>query len=83
MRNQVFVYFKHINRSYRDLYNGNTILHLICSEGYYQMLAYLLDPLNRSGLDVVELNINQMNDRGRLPIFLCFTPSTASVSILN
>jgi len=51
LRNQVFVYFKSINRRYKDHHHGDTIMHMICQEGYYNMLAYMFNPANRSGLD--------------------------------
>lgn len=79
LRNQVFVFFKTINRHYKDNHQGNTILHMICQEGYFQMLEQLLNPANRSGLDDdVFLEINAVNDRNRTPLFLCFTPPSAT-----
>ncbi len=80
LRNQVFVFFKHINRKYKDHHNGNCIIHMLCQEGYYNMLTYLLNPANRSGMDSTELEIAPRNDRNRTPLFLCFTPPAATVS---
>lgn len=81
LRNQVFVYFKFINRPYKDHHIGNTLLHMICQEGYYNMLTYLSNPANRSGLDSEVLNFMAKNDRNRIPLLLCFTPPTATVNI--
>jgi hypothetical protein len=80
LRNQVFVFFKHINRKYKDHHGGNCIIHMLCQEGYYNMLTYLLSPANRSGMDSTELEISPKNDRHRTPLFLCFTPPAATVS---
>jgi hypothetical protein len=79
LRNQVFVYFKFINRSYKDHHMGNTLLHMVCQEGYYNMLTYMANPMNRSGLDSEVLDFMAKNDRNRIPLFLCFTPPTACV----
>lgn len=43
------------------------------------MLEYIFNPLNRSGLDDdIDLEINIANDRNRIPLFLCFTPPSAT-----
>lgn len=79
LRNQVFVYFKTINRHYKDNHHGNTVLHMICQEGYYPMLEQLFNPANRSGMDDdVFLEVNAENDRHRIPLFLCFSPPPAT-----
>lgn len=79
LRNQVFVFFKTINRHYKDNHHGNTVLHMICQEGYYTLLEQLFNPANRSGLDDdVFLEVNAVNDRNRTPLFLCFTPPSAT-----
>ena len=80
LRNQVFVFFKTINRKYKDHHNGNCVIHMLCQEGYYNMLSYLLNPANRSDLDATELEITPKNDKNRIPLFLCFTPPSATVS---
>jgi hypothetical protein len=83
LRNQVFVYFKTINRHYKDHHLGNTILHMICQEGYYNMLTYMANPENRSGIDDgVYIDYTAKNDKNRIPLFLCFTPPTATVSVV-
>jgi hypothetical protein len=80
LRNQVFVYFKHINRPYKDHHLGNTLMHMICQEGYFPMLNYLINPVNRNDTDMNEVEFSPSNERERTPLFLCFTPPTASVS---
>lgn len=82
LRNQVFVDLKTINRKYKDQHVGNTILHMACQEGYFNMVNYMFNPSNYSGLDSTEVEISPKNDRSRIPLFLCFTPPSATVSIV-
>lgn len=83
LRNQVFVYFKHVNRPYKDHHLGNTLIHMICQEGYFPMLNYLINPANRNDTDMNELEFSPPNERERTPLFLCFTPPTATVRLFN
>lgn len=54
-------------------------MHMVCQEGYYNMLAYMFNPANRSGLDdSVDLEVNPANDKRRVPLFMCFTPPCAT-----
>jgi hypothetical protein len=78
-RNQVVVFFKYINRAYQDHHHGNTLLHMVCQEGYYSMLQFVLNPAHRSDLDTNELEISPRNHRNRTPLMLCFTPPSATV----
>lgn len=80
LRNQVVVYFKNINRKYTDHHLGNTLLHMVCQEGYYSMLQFMFNPANRSDLDTNELELEPRNNRNRTPLMLCFTPPSATVS---
>ena len=82
LRNQVVVYFKTINRKYLDHHLGNTLLHMVCQEGYLSMLQFMLNPANRSDVDTNELDIDPQNFRNRTPLMLCFTPPSATVSSL-
>jgi hypothetical protein len=82
LRNQVVVYFKTINRRYPDNHYGNTLLHMVCQEGYLQMLQFMVNPANKSGLDDNELEIEPRNIRNRTPLMLCFTPPSATVCLL-
>lgn len=79
LRNQVFVEFRNINRKYPDHHRQNTLLHIVCQEGYHSMVSYMLNPANRNDVDNNKLEISPKNDRGRSPLFLCFTPPTATV----
>eukprot|EP01038_Epipyxis_sp_PR26KG_P015116 gene15116-20337_t len=83
LRNQVVVYFQSINRNYKDQYVGNTLLHFACQEGYYAMLTFMANPANRADIDKNELDPSPMNDRQRIPLFLCFTPPVATYSGLK
>ena len=80
LRNQVVVYWKTINRKYMDHHQGNTLLHMICQEGYYSMLQFMLNPANRSDMDQNDIDIEPRNFRNRTPLMLCFTPPSATVS---
>lgn len=82
LRNQVVVYFKTINRKYMDHHLGNTLLHMVCQEGYYSMLQFMLNPAYRSDLDTNDLEIQPKNMRNRTPLMLCFTPPSATVSYI-
>ncbi len=74
------VYFKTINRKYADHHMGNTVLHMVCQEGYYAMLQFMLNPAHRSDLDTNELELEPRNNRNRTPLMMCFTPPSATVS---
>jgi hypothetical protein len=79
LRNQLFVYFKNINRHYKDHHHNFTLLHMICQEGYYSMLDAFFNPANRSDLDAdIDIDVNVFNDKKRTPLFLCFTPPCAT-----
>mmetsp|Transcript_19406 Transcript_19406/g.43250 ORF Transcript_19406/g.43250 Transcript_19406/m.43250 type:complete len:461 (-) Transcript_19406:111-1493(-) len=78
LRNQVVVYFKTINRHYADHHMNNTLMHMICQEGYFPMLSFMANPLNRSDLDHNDLEIEPRNNRNRTPLMLCFTPPSAT-----
>lgn len=82
LRNQVVVYFKNINRKYADHHLGNTLLHMVCQEGYYTMLQFMFNPANRSDLDTNDLELEPRNNRNRTPLMLCFTPPSATVRFL-
>jgi hypothetical protein len=81
LRNQVVVYWKTINRKYMDHHLGNTVLHMICQEGYFSMLQFMLNPANRSDMDTNDIDIEPRNNRNRTPLMLCFTPPSATVSV--
>lgn len=82
IRNQVVVYFKTINRKYVDHHLGNTLLHMVCQEGYNSMLQFMLNPANRSDVDTNELEIEPRNFKNRTPLMLCFTPPSATVILI-
>lgn len=41
LREQVVLDFKHINRKFRERFRNATLLHLICQQGYYDMLEFV------------------------------------------
>jgi len=78
LRNQLLVYFKNINKPYHDKHRENTILHMVCQEGYQIMAKFMFDPANRSEVDDNTLLISPRNNRNRTPLMLCFTPPSAT-----
>ena len=78
LRNQTTIHFKDINRKYKDHHIENSIIHMVCQEGYFPMLTYMEDPKNHTDLDKNDLEISPKNMRNRTPLFLCFTPPVAT-----
>lgn len=76
LREQVILDFKYINGRYRGEFGNCTLIHIICQEGYYDMLCFLLDEKNHSGFDDVKIEVTGRNERDRTPFHLCFTPPT-------
>lgn len=77
-RSQVINNFRKINRNYRDPWNGATIAHVVCQEGYLEMLEFMMDPSKHSEFDHVKLDFNICNERERTPLLLVFTPPTGT-----
>lgn len=76
-RNQAIVNFRFINRKYKE-YENNSVIHFLCQEGYPDMLEFLGDPTNHTEMDDVPLEVNPKNNKKRTPLFLCFTPPSAT-----
>ena len=74
VREQVVLDFKHINRKYREKFHNSTLLHIICSQGFYEMLDFILEEKNHPSFDDVPVEIHGRNDRNRTALHLCFTP---------
>eukprot|EP01036_Dinobryon_divergens_P030701 gene30701-39985_t len=83
LRNQVIVHWPNINRKYKDHHFDNSLLHMACQEGYYAMLLFMGDKHNHSEFDDAVLDFTAKNMRDRTPLFLCFTPPTATYCGLN
>lgn len=82
LRSQVTGEFVTINRRYREHWFGDTLLHIVCREGFYKMLKFMVDPKNHSSFDDTEIDFNQLNDRNRTALFYCFTPNTLTYTAL-
>lgn len=78
LRNQIILNFKAINRKYKDPHNDNSLVHFVCREGYFPMLKFLSSPENYTDDAVVVVDYAPKNNRNRTPLFVCFTPPTAS-----
>ncbi|CAM9750068.1 unnamed protein product [Chrysoparadoxa australica] len=66
--------WKEINKSYQGALMGDTLLHIVCREGYLAMLEMMTDPKTKSMLETEVLEVNCLNKRKRTPLMLCFTP---------
>ena len=74
MRKQVIANFTNINRKFRE-YDGCSLVHLCCQEGYPEMLNFLLEWEEVDIKDIgVKVEVNNKNEKGRTPLMLCFTP---------
>ena len=62
----------HLCRKYKEHFFGTTALHLICQEGYSEMLKFVVDPKNHPAFDDGELDLNVLNDRRRTPLHYVF-----------
>lgn len=83
VRFQVINNFRKINKNYKDPWCGNTLIHLMCQEGYLNMLQFIYDETKHSRFDHVEIDLTNENDRDRVPFFLCFTPPTSTTSAIQ
>lgn len=83
VRFQVINNFRKINKNYRDPWSGNTLIHLMCQEGYLNMLEFAFDDTKHTRFDHVDIDLSNRNDRDRLPFFLCFTPPTSTTAALH
>ena len=74
LKRQIINNFANINRKYRE-YDGCTLAHLCCQEGYPEMLTYILewDEVDVKDLDI-KIDMNSKNEKGRSPLHLCFIP---------
>lgn len=72
------VNFQTINRKFGAHHNDQTVLHMICLEGYPEMFEFLLNPKNHAEADHVHLEVDVKNNKGRSPLFLCFSPPPAT-----
>lgn len=78
LREQIVINFKNINRKFLETHGGDTLLHMVCREGYYDMVAFIENPKNHSEFDDTQLMVNIRNENGRTPIMLCFTAPSAT-----
>ena len=72
------VNYQMINRKYMDQFNQSTLLHMICQEGYPQMLEFMLNPRNHAEADHIQIEVDPLSNRKRSPLFVLFTPPVAS-----
>mmetsp|Transcript_25642 Transcript_25642/g.51210 ORF Transcript_25642/g.51210 Transcript_25642/m.51210 type:complete len:471 (+) Transcript_25642:186-1598(+) len=80
MREQVIGHFTTINRPYTAHWEGDTLLHIVCREGYAYMVEFMFNPKNRSIFDTTQLVVDVENAKWRTPLHLAFTPPSATFS---
>ena len=80
VREQVIGHFGTINRPFTAHWDGDTILHIACREGFYDMVEFMFNPKNRSIFDTTSLIVDIENTKGRTPLMLAFTPPSATFS---
>ena len=71
-----------MSRKYKEHFFGTTLLHLICQEGYAEMLKFVVNPNNHSAFDDGDLDLNVLNDRRRTPLHYVFAaPHTTFMAL--
>ena len=73
LREQVIGHFSTINRPYHAQWEGDTLLHIACREGYARMVEFMFDPKNRSIFDTTSIVADVENAKWRTPLHLAFT----------
>ena len=74
VREQVIGHFTIINRPYTAHWEGDTLLHIVCREGYLDMVEFMFNPKNRSIFDTTSIVVDVENAKWRTPLHLAFTP---------
>ena len=73
LREVVIGHFAQINKKY-GAWGNDTLLHIVCREGYLRMVEFIVDPKNVSQFDTTEVIFNSENGKWRTPLHLVFTP---------
>ena len=74
LREQVIGHSNQINKKYATL-GEDTLLHLICREGYVKMVEFLIDYFEKNGQNIPEkIQWNAENEKRRTPLHVLFTP---------
>jgi len=82
LQKQVILNFRNLGRKYKEHFFGTTVLHLICQEGYTEMLRFVVNPNNHSAFDDGDLDLNVLNDRKRTPLHYVFAaPHTTYMAL--
>ena len=63
---------------YSGHWEGDTLLHIVCREGYYVMCEFMFNPKNRSIFDTTQLVTDVDNSKWRTPLILAFTPPSGT-----
>ena len=73
LREIIIGHFAQVNKRY-GAWDNDTLLHIVCREGYLRMVQFMVDPKNVSQFDTTEIDYNAENGKWRTPIHLVFTP---------
>lgn len=75
LREEVINHIATINQRFdKERWEGNAILHVLCSEGYDRMTDFATDPKSHSIFEITDVDVNQLNEKDRSPLHLVFTP---------
>ena len=73
LREMIIGHFAQINKRY-GAWDNDTLLHIVCREGYLRMVQFMIDPKNISQFDTTEIDFNAENNKWRTPLHIIFTP---------
>ena len=73
LREMIIGHFAQVNKRY-GAWDNDTLLHIVCREGYLRMVEFMVDPKNVSQFDTTEIDFNAENNKWRTPLHVVFTP---------
>ncbi|KAH8066445.1 hypothetical protein JL722_887 [Aureococcus anophagefferens] len=86
LREIIIGHFAQVNKRY-GAWDNDTLLHIVCREGYLRMVEFMVDPKNVSqfdtapettsetdAFDTTEIDFNAENNKWRTPLHVVFTP---------
>mmetsp|Transcript_11048 Transcript_11048/g.33593 ORF Transcript_11048/g.33593 Transcript_11048/m.33593 type:complete len:471 (-) Transcript_11048:1439-2851(-) len=74
LREQVIGHYNQINKQYEAEWELMTLLHIVCQEGFLEMLKFIINPRNRSMFDNAVMQVDPEDTKGRTPLLKVFSP---------
>ena len=75
LREEVINHIATINQRFdKERWEGDSIIHVLCSEGYDRMVDFATDPKSHSIFEITNVDVNQLNQKDRSPLHIAFTP---------